>query len=360
MIENMECSLDDEWDNFMISNDIDSFQNNDNTHEIVSSSIVNESCPNPSDIYISTKTNISYLNSNVDLRDVFWKIPIIKYTNPIEGIVKKQMKFNTSTVEDFNSIQDKLQTETCVEENVITSINNPHGRIKFKDIRKISIGICKKDVVSYRSKKKSAFYNCFVIILRIKYKNVFKEFHVKIFNTGKMEIPGIQTDEAYNLVLDKTVSILSSCMKTDSLRVEREKTETVLINSNFNCGFYINRESLFDILKNKYSIECIFDPCSYPGIQCKFYYDSSQTLQDGIKKNADTKYTHVSFMIFRTGSVLIVGKCGEDILQYIYTFLTSMLRKEFLNIGVRIITKSDVDQKKAKLPKTRKKILILH
>jgi hypothetical protein len=31
-----------------------------------------------------------------------------------------------------------------------TSINNPLGRIKFKDIRKISIGISKKDILSYK------------------------------------------------------------------------------------------------------------------------------------------------------------------------------------------------------------------
>ena len=47
-----------------------------------------------------------------------------------------------------------------------------------------------KDILSYRGKKRGAFYNCFVIILRIKIDNAFQEIHVKIFNTGKMEIPG--------------------------------------------------------------------------------------------------------------------------------------------------------------------------
>ena len=34
-------------------------------------------------------------------------------------------------------------------------------------------------------KKKGAFYNCFALIIRIKEKNVYKEVHIKIFNTGK-------------------------------------------------------------------------------------------------------------------------------------------------------------------------------
>ena len=60
-----------------------------------------------------------------------------------------------------------------------------------------------------------------------------------------------------------------------------DATHTVLINSNFNCGFYINRELLFDILKSKYNIQCIYDPCSYPGIQCKFYYNPQDEIQSG-------------------------------------------------------------------------------
>ena len=65
----------------------------------------------------------------------------------------------------------------------------------FKDVRKINIGITKKDITSYRSKLKSALYNCFVRILRIFFKEQLKEIHVKIFKTGKMEIHGINNDE---------------------------------------------------------------------------------------------------------------------------------------------------------------------
>ena len=90
-------------------------------------------------------------------------------------------------------------------------------------------------------------------------------------------------------------------------------TETVLINSNFNCGFYLDREKLYDLLKYKYNIHSSFDPCSYPGIMSKFYYDlNNTTLQTGIKPINSEKYVTISFMIFRTGSVLIVGKCTED------------------------------------------------
>ena len=351
-MELSDINVDDEWEQFMSCTGDDDVECAD-PEVVLSSSIANQECPKASDIYISTKTNISYLNQSVDLKEVFWKIPVLNYSTPAVGVVKKQMKFNSTEKAELNCIQEKLKNETCIEENVMTSIDNPMGRIKFKDIRKVSIGICKKDVISYRSKKKSAFYNCFVIILRIKERNVFKEFHVKVFNTGKLEIPGIQTDAVFLDVIRMVVDVLTPHMPS-KVCVLLEKTETVLINSNFNCGFYINRELFFDILRNKYNIEAIYDPCSYPGIQCKFYYNKRQQIQTGVKDGHDL--IDVSFMIFRTGSVLIVGKCEEVVLRIIYEFLKEILKTEFSSVGVHIINDSTT---KPKYKKTRKKTIVI-
>ena len=50
------------------------------------------------------------------------------------------MKFNTLTPEELAFIQEKLTNETYFEEHVITHIDNPAGRIKFKDTRKLGAG----------------------------------------------------------------------------------------------------------------------------------------------------------------------------------------------------------------------------
>ena len=84
------------------------------------------------------------------------------------------MKFTSIEKEELEFLQNKIKDYNYFEENIITHIDNPTGRIKFKDIRKISIGISKKDILTYRCKKKSAFYNCFVLILRMKIQNSFK------------------------------------------------------------------------------------------------------------------------------------------------------------------------------------------
>jgi len=291
--------------------------------------------PEPSDIYISTKSKIAYLTAPVDLK-LFWDIPVIPYATPSDGVVKKQIKFNSASVEELNLIQERLKKELYFEEQIITSINNPNGRIKFKDIRKVTIGLSKKDIMTYRSRKRQAFYNCFVLILRIRMPDLmFKEFHVKVFNTGKLEIPGIQSDYEFETVLAKIVEILQPLIEQPLYY--NKTSDTVLINSNFSCGFFIDRDVLFETLKFKYKIQCIYDPCSYPGIQCKFYYDKRlpASLQTGIALPKDAVAEHgveVSFMIFRTGSVLIVGMCEENVLFDVYHFLSKLLKEEYVTI----------------------------
>lgn len=351
-MELVESNVDDEWEQFMSFNAEET--SDYNSSELATSTILDQECPKASDIYISTKTNISYLNKEINLKEVFWKIPIIKYSIPQIGVVKKQMKFNSIEKQELEEIQQHLKLESCVEENVMTSIDNPSGRIKFKDIRKISVGISKKDVLSYRSKKKSAFYNCFVLILRILDEGEFKEFHVKVFNTGKLEIPGIQTDRVFAKIVEMIVDVLDPHID-GKLEVIHEKTQTVLINSNFNCGFYINREAFFEILRSKYNIESIYDPCSYPGIQCKFYYQEGKKEQTGVRTGEDN--IDVSFMVFRTGSVLIVGKCQESVLLIIYEFLKKILYTEFSSIGVHII---EENESKNKHKKIRKKTIMFN
>lgn len=361
--------IDKEWANFIsssfaddISDDEDIIENFVNSDEdFVSANLsmeINSETPKASSIYISTKTKIAYLNMPIELKELFWSVPVIPYARPSNGVIKKQMKFNSTTIEELDFIQQKIKNETYYEEYIITNINNPTGRIKFKDIRKISIGISKKDIMSYRCKKKSAFYNCFVLIIRMRVADSFKEFHVKVFNTGKLEIPGVQNEATFQMLLNEVIKTLQPFIKDNGLAYKENSEETVLINSNFNCGFFINREELYDILKMKYNIQSIYDPCSYPGIQCKFYYNPDIGIQCGSQISEENKSLYkninqVSFMIFRTGSVLIVGKCDENVLMIIYEYLKVVLNNEYKNISQKNveIVGSNLKDKKKKIRK---------
>ena len=326
---NFDMDIDNAWENFLEDGRL--LPNNEEEIENIIDKV-----PKGTNLYISTKTKITYLSSPIDLYNIFWKLSILPYHKPHEGIIKKQMKFNFLNEEDLIEINKKMEGLKNVDDMIITEIRNPEGRIKFKVIKKISIGMCSKDITSYRSKKKGAFYNCFVLILRLNDNGPFREIHVKVFNTGKLEIPGIRCDKLLLKVMRLLISILKDATNISDLTYNNDRTETVLINSNFNCGFYINREKLFDILKYEYQISSIFDPCSYPGIQCKYKYDTDKK---------------VSFMIFRTGSVLIVGKCDEKILYEIYEFIKNLLVKEYSKIYIKNIDQSEIPVKTNKIKK---------
>lgn len=334
----MITNIEDAWECFC-GND----SNTDDTY--VQPERSNTSNPKCSNLYISTKTKISYLNQCIPLGDTFWNIPIVPYHIPKTGIIKKQMKFISLSEEELTNTICKLDSSEYNDQHIIQRIVKEEGRIKYRDVRKISVGLCKKDITSYRSKKKGAFYNCFALIIRIQHNDTYKEIHVKVFNTGKLEIPGIKTDD----ILDKTLNILCDILnnicieKSMPIRYDNSKNETVLINSNFSCGYYINRDKLYNRLKYHYRINCEYDPCSYPGIQCEFYYNVDNITQNGTQPlhdaSVDTKvpYTKMSFMIFRTGSILIVGKCNEYMLMKIYTFLKDLLENEYSNVGGHLV-----------------------
>ena len=318
--------------------------------------ICDDKQPVCSNIYISTKTKISYLNTPIDIKKVFWSIPISPYSTPNECIIKKQIKVSTTDPKELEEIKELLKNEKYYQEQEIEHIDNPEGRIKFKVQLKVNVGLCKKDILNYRCKLKRAFFNCFVLIMRIKDHTGenFKEMHIKVFNTGKLEIPGIQTDESLTHVLELLISILKPIVGSH-INFIPDKCETVLINSNFNCGYFINRDKLYNILKYKYRINSNYDACSYPGIQSKFYYIPGNDIQTGQQTpmGENQKAYEISFMIFRTGSVLIVGRCDEPVLYCIYDFLKKLLEVEYPEIGNQL----NIIQPKKHNVKLRRKII---
>ena len=370
----MDMDLNDEWSAFMTSaNDSDDDCYNSNKVQFDPTNIEsyinmqnveqysNIEPPNSTPIYISTKSKLSYLNVPVNL-NIFWDIPITRYAMPKEGCIKKQAKINSNTSEELAEVQNKLSREIYVEQNISRHIDNPNGRIKFKDVRKVSVGICKKDLQN-KEKITQAFYNCIALIMRFKIDGVFCEFHVKLFNTGKIEIPGIKNDNTYSIVLQKIIEFIQQ-FYTDVPLFCKDKSNIVLINSNFNCGFYINRENLIQILKHKYNIQPIYDPCNYPGVKAPFYYNEDLTIQTGvqIKQEDKDKYKNIVKIhcsIFRTGSVLILGTCTEPILNEVYTFITNLLKTEFKYICTTLVDDSNRPKSnKDKKRKSQKKYVI--
>lgn len=235
------------------------------------------------------------------------------------------------------------------------------------------------------------------MILRVEQNGIFHEIHVKVFNTGRMAIPGIVNESLLENTKELLLSILQpnfdskieliteeespevyrlvkgkknkETNKKEKSHFEKVKAKSnVLINSNFNCGYYIQQEKLRAILRDKYKLNPTYDPSMYPGVKCKFYYNNELpedlTIQLGrlAEKDIDVtmteldeltleKYTKISFMIFRTGNCLIVGNCTKPVLNYVYEFVKNILTEEYENIKAN----QDTPVTKIKKHKPRKK-----
>ena len=367
--------VDDEWDSFLSCQNTNEYGRSSSTPSFNEKNIMEEisgDIPECEDLYISTTTKVLFLNQSIDIQTIFWKIPITDYWKPESGIIKKQIKIVSKTQEELDEYYRKLEDINYYNEVIIKQIINQDARrIKFKDERKITIGISKKDIMTCRGKVKNAFYNCFALILRFKFQEQYREIHVKVFNTGKLEIPGVLNPDMLSLVKQMILDLLTSYTDSSLEFLEHNVESNVLINSNFNCGFYIDRDKLHNILRSsKYNIETAYDPCSYPGVKCKYYFnhdvgfdrtyqcgkllDTDRTMKMSELDNA-TKYSEISFMIFRTGSCLIVGNCTERILRFVYDSIKQILHDEFYNIAV---TNTNTETK-IKKEKVRKKTIIL-
>lgn len=330
---------------------------------------------------ISTMTKIVYLNNSniINIDKLFWLLPIINYNSFQTGIVKKNIKINSNSIEYTNEIQeivDKLHADNTPNFSQ-TILKKTKKKNVYKQQQIIRMGISNKDIKK-KDEKTKAFFNCIAMFIRIKIDTGFKEIHVKIFNTGKLEIPGIKNNDILYKILYYIVDLLNKLNSNNIIISPNNKInfiessiKNILINSNFNCGYFISRENLFDILVHKYNMTTSFDACRYTGMKCKFYYNSIKDVQDGI---CECRYHHnnsdntedklkpctkkgsgsgigqckiISIMIFRTGSVMIVGNCTQKMLYIIYEHIKKILIDEFNNVNNGGITE-DIIKKKSK------------
>ena len=362
----MSLDIDEEWENYVnnlndeqtgditnINQHLSAIQDdtenlNDNHISIIENNSIIEETPKCSELNISTQTKVLFLSQAIDIYNIFWNIPIIPYASQTEGIIKKQIKIVSDTPEHFNEIQDKLKKEKYYVEKIIKQIDNPTARkIKYKDERKITIGISKKDIIKFRGKGKNAFYNCFALYLRFKYNGIFKEIHIKVFNTGKLEIPGVVEMVMLNIIKKHIINVLQPHIENPLTFISddnnNENDSGVLINSGFNSNYKINREKILELLKSdKYQIEAVFEPCIYPGVICKYYYNNNldESEQTGYLEESDRnltmdelqlsdKYKKVSIMLFGTGNALILGNMNEKILMHVYKFIVNILETNY-------------------------------
>jgi len=406
--EESGSDIDQEWNDFMEESSNQSniettiLEENDAETNVYKKT-KNVPIPNASPLVISTKSKEIFLNKAVDL-NIFWKIPLISYDEQKAGCLKKQMRVKYKTPEEYADYllkkEQGLLIDGCnyLHESIFEHMDVQKVKLRhFNYLGMVSFGLCSKDLYDVIKK---VFMNCFILIIRLELPveifnineelynssttsishlpsgpKIFHEYNVKVFNTGKITFTGVKNSIIFKELLNVVINILKLCAPHEwmnySSNIEHYKQVNILVNSNFKCGFCLNQSKLRRILTTKYNLICVFNYGNqYTGLRTKFYYDTSKSPEEQTgqyNSTTDTLDLHenknkmsklvsyppnivrISYSIFRTGSVLISGKCDDDILNHVYLHVANLLKDEFPFIYAgcaEIKTKKTQKQKK--------------
>jgi TATA-box binding protein (TBP) (component of TFIID and TFIIIB) len=203
----------------------------------------------------------------------------------------------------------------------------------------VSKGVNNKKISKKKSENRKYFYNQVTVHIFNNLK-VNKRVNVKIFNNGRVQMTGVNSDhigETTIQILLSEVNKLSSVSKLEIFETETIESvgslETVLINSDFDIHNEINRETLHRlIIMNGYMSS--FEPCTYPGVNIKYYHNplkrnfgicDCDTPCNG--KGKDNTCKKITVAVFKSGKIIITGGRSKENIQTAYQFITEFIEE---------------------------------
>ena len=269
---------------------------------------------NPTPLKFVTTTAIAYLDTNVDFKILYERF------KPPENIMK-----------DPNEI---IYNDDMVGK--VVGCKTGSSPIK---------GLFAKDVLG-------DFYNCASLNVVL---TPTKSANVKIFNNGKLQMTGIPRIEEGKKVCEYLCNMLRDMANNESpdeedplvfnkKRICLKTYKTVMINTCYEIGHNIERETLYNIMLNRYNLNAIYDSEGYPGVRIEYYYNTNNIghprqgkcickktcTGKGAKATGEGEgcCRKISIAIFQSGSTIIAGGCKDEKPIYIaYDFINAKLKE---------------------------------
>jgi hypothetical protein len=244
-------------------------------------------------------------------------------------------------MESINHFNRPLQVSTitaCANaHNVVIDLPHIYKNLAISDtIRYIELGNSNKGFAQKNNKKKrkkkpiKQFFNQLTLIIYCKTYN--KLVNVKIFLSGAIQLTGLKSrlgatkminycQHMLNTIAEKNedVKIIKFTEKTTD-KLTYSSPKIVLINSDFtlfsNENNTINRNELYKIIINDTRVFASYEPCIYPGVNIKYYYNRYNTKEDGIcycnerccgKGRDHLECKRVTIVVFQSSKVIITG-----------------------------------------------------
>ena len=188
------------------------------------------------------------------------------------------------------------------------------------------------------------FDNQVTIVYKTNMNGIKSMMNTKIFKNGNIQMTGIRDIEQGRQMVKNIANMIRNIYNNGETNVVinidtliPDKYMLRLINSDFKIGYEIRREKLYNILCDQYMSCCSYEPCIYPAVKIKYYYNLDNKLCDGncycSKKciigkstgSGDTMCKKVTIAVFQSGCIIITG--GQNIHQVdeAYRFINRVL-----------------------------------
>lgn len=180
--------------------------------------------------------------------------------------------------------------------------------------------------------------------------------NTKVFRNGNIQITGIKYIEQGRKMIDVIINMLLGMYESGHTNVVASKESLAnteynirLINSDFKVGFPIKRENLYKVFTTLYENDCSFEPCIYPGVKIRYYYNEFNMQHDGLchcdehcsvgkgsgKANGQCK--KITVAVFQSGCVIITGAQSHSQIEDAYKFIVKMILENRVHIEKRTI-----------------------
>jgi len=313
-----------------------------------------------------------------------YKLPQTKQQSPEQSKIPQPTKIRISTM--TATCQTNLEVDLaiiCHNCQLVVQSGREEGILKTTHAGEIR-GRSRSD--SRTSKKRGkVFYNQATLIIKLWKESYDDEVNLKLFNNGNIQMTGLKSEQdglravniLHNAIKDLVVDDKPGIKidpKSDKQDFEITKFDIVLINSDYSAEFLIKRDVLHSLLIQQYDIVSSYEPCTYPGVNSKFYWNSNYINNPKYKPgvcycqkpcngkghgSGDGCCKKVTIAIFQSGKLIITGAKTHTQIYAAYDFINGVFSKHYNDIKREIpsflLQEDDEDQDKKKTKTTRSK-----
>ena len=264
-----------------------------------------------------------------------------------------------SHISEYSSSMDTLRISTMTQIAHISSAINLQKLYEViplnTTITYVSLGDKSKGYKKKQTPSKRFFFNQMTIHLQLD-----KNINMKLFNNGGIQMTGLKTHSQGPLAINTFISemykypdsineIFTTTVERPTMIPEITDMNMVMINSDFDIGFSIDREALHRAIIQA-GLYSSFDNSIYPGVNIKYYYHPSRDnvtdvpiISPGVCQcngMCNGKGLHgyckkITIAAFKSGKIIITGGRSKEHITTAYSFITKFIndRKDQIKLS---------------------------